>query len=370
MGSVRAVIDLQDWREPDWCGRNRVVFRDGTLIRVDKKSPHGWERRWFVELPALFDDRQFLTLPVLAQSYLMTTPGSNFNYTSDATWNNSNNSVEMIGAGGSGGVVKRGTNACGSGGGGGEYGKTTNFSFASPGTTTATCRVGLGGAAVTSDIGSAAWTSVGNAGGDTWFNGTTQAAATLGAIGGGAGQISSGANCNGGTGGTGGVGTTHVAGGRGGNSTFTTGRSSTGGGAAGGPTNAGGNGTDVSTSTGSKGGDSATATGGAAASANGTPGGTGGNGTDWTTTGNSGGPAGMGAGGGSWAGSQNSSQSSGPGGNYGGGGGGIANTGGGNSSACQASSGAGKNGIIVLTWTPSVGSLAFDPARFLFLMVR
>lgn len=288
----------------------------------------------------------------MTQVFLSTTPGTNFTYTSDATWNNASNTVEVIGAGGSGAACKR-NNALGgdaSGGGGGEYGKTTNFSFATPGTTTAVCRVGLGGAATTGGISSSAETLNGTAGGDTWFNGTTQAGSTLGGIGGAFGGFGASA---GGAGGTGGVGTTHNAGGRGGHATVS-GRIATGGGGAGGTTAVGSNGVDSATFIAATNGGAGGATnGGTAGTGNavGTPGGNGGAGTSFDAT------HGAGGGGGGCSTGLNSAATGGSGGNYGAGGGGCYNAGSGGAASTQAISGAGANGIIVLTWTPAGGAV-------------
>src|ERR1044071_1252769 len=153
----------------------------------------------------------------MTQVFLTSPTGSNQTYTSDATWNNASNSVECLGAGGSGGAIF-GVNSgrpCATGGGGGEWRKKLNFSFATPGTTTATYQIGTGGTAVSrTTTGSVA----GNAGGDTWFDGTTQAGSTVSGKGGGAGQVGSNTAVSGGTGGTGGTGADGSnAGGRGGN---------------------------------------------------------------------------------------------------------------------------------------------------------
>jgi hypothetical protein len=143
--------------------RRRVGWlpRDARLIFVREPKPYGWDTRWFAALS--FDEDQFLTIPVLAQSFLTSPTGSNQTYTSDVTWNNSNNKIEVIGAASSGNsaaVASRGQ------GGAGAYSSITNFSFATPGTTTATYQIGTGGAGVISNTTS-------NAGGSTWFNNAT-----------------------------------------------------------------------------------------------------------------------------------------------------------------------------------------------------
>jgi hypothetical protein len=308
-----------------------------------------------IEFRDLLDRKDFLF--VASVSFFVTTPGSNFTITSDVTWTNANNKVEVIAAGGSGAFAQRSSTTAATGGGGGEYGATTNFNFAVPGTTTAVCRVGLGGAAVQGTIG-AVGTGVGNAGGDSWFNGTTQAGATLGAIGGGAGQFGTSLPV-GGVGGTGGVGTTHRAGGRGG-SIITTNSlgASTGGGGAGGASAAGNTGTDTSTGGGTAGGQgngSLGGTGGAGNSAG--NGSVGNNGTEWDASHGSGG-----GGGGGWA-ALNSAILGGSGGLYGAGGAGCSNNGAGGNANTRATSGAGAIGIVVLTW-PATPTFSRSPTMF------
>lgn len=77
---------------------------------------------------------------------ILTSPtSSNQTFTSPSDWNNSANTIEVIGAGGSAGASAKATTATATGGGGGAYSKITNFSFASPGVTTATYQIGGGG---------------------------------------------------------------------------------------------------------------------------------------------------------------------------------------------------------------------------------
>lgn len=314
--------------------------------------------RWFA-LFHLFDDGQFITIPVLNQSFLTTPTGSNQTYTSDATWNNSNNTVECVGAGASGGAV-RGQNSVGTGGGGGAYSAISNFSFASPGTTTATYQIGTGGASITQSTQGA---TNGNNGGSTWFNNTvdpgngvdnTQCSAQGGRAG------IAGANPqNGGAGGatTSSWGTTKKNGGRGGNSgSFTSTR--TGAGGAGGPDGDGNQGVDgTGSGQGTNGGSSdagsdAGGTAGAGAAGAGSATATaGGNGTKYDTT------HGLGGGGGGASSSGGSATATGGGGgNYGGGGGGAGCT---SNVGTTGISGAGKAGLIVLTWTPATGGVTY-----------
>lgn len=299
---------IEDWRLPQYIWGD-PDFEPGTLLAVDTVT------------------------------FLTSSTGSNQTYTSPADWDNAHNTIELLGGGASGAVAPGARH--GTGGGGGEYGKTTNFSFATPGTTTATYQIAALAAAVTNSA-----TTNGNAGNASWFNGTTQAGSTLGAIGGTNGVSNTGPQ-NGGAGGTGGVGTTHNAGGRGGNLTGATGNGGTGGGGAGGSTGAGNNGAD-SSSTASNvttaGGSGDAGSGGSAGTAGGTTGGTGGNGTEWDASHGSGG-------GGGGATNSGGNATSGSGGNYGAGGAGVEINAG-----STGTSGGGIQGIIVVTYTPLVAS--------------
>lgn len=315
---------------------------------VDRPHGNGWRRDWFVRLR--FGPR-FVPILVLSQSYLVSPTGSNqtTNGGVDATWNNSNNTIDVIAAGGSGGASQITAGCETAGGGGGEHGQTPNFNISNPGTDTFTWQIGAGGTAVFGAAAGSTGQTQGNKGGDTWFNGTTQAGSTLGAIGGSGGGVGL-TGASGGAGGTGGVGTTHHAGGRGGNGTDNTGTS--GGGGAGGPNGAGNQGVDGTGATNGGQGD-------------GSSGGTGGLGTGTGTTGNPGNPGtelgdgihGCGGGGGGLFRSLNGTLGGGnTGGLYGGGGGSTFDTSAfGNS---RAQSGAGAQGLIVLTWTPAAGGAA------------
>jgi len=88
-----------------------------------------------------------------------------------ADWSNSN-TIETVGGGGGGGTPNS-SSFSGSGGGGGGYSKISNISGLSG---TLTIQVGAGGAP-------------GVSGGDTWFNGPTLGASSVGAKGGGAGDV-------------------------------------------------------------------------------------------------------------------------------------------------------------------------------------
>ena len=228
-------------------------------------------------------------------------------------WNNSNNTIEVIGGGGGGftGGFSVGT----SGGGGGAYSKITNLTL-------------VGGNPVTYQVGSGG--GIGTNGGDTYFNGTgaTCSAQSVCAKGGNTGA-------NAGVGGIGGSSASGIGtGNSGGNGASAAGGAGGGGGGAGGPNGVGNNGVQsVSAAVGGSGDAGFGGSGGTF----GAPGGPGGNGTEFDTSHGSGGGGGAGS---------NSGQAGGTGGNYGGGGGGggrLANV-----------SGSGAQGIIVITYTPIV----------------
>ncbi len=245
------------------------------------------------------------------------TSGNNLTYTSDLTWNNLNNTVEVIGAGASGGSAG---NNC-SGAGAGEYRVLTNFIFATPGSTTAQYTIApptAGGSGTGTDAG------------HTFFNGATSSAATLVADGGLHG-LSNGAftGANGGLGG-GQIGNTPFGkggvshpGGNGGSCPAQGNSAGPGGGGAGGPAGNGSTGGGPGLAGGAA--DNGTVAGGPAGSP-------GNSGTEWTT-------AGCGSGGGGPAlGAQGNS-----GGNFGGGG----SAGGGSASTL---SGGGGGGLLALSW--------------------
>jgi hypothetical protein len=301
--------------------------------------------------------------PVVTQVFII----SGTSWTVPADWNSASNSVETIGAGAGGSNAN--VNFAGSGGGGGAYSKGSNLT-------------GLSGT-LTVQVGSAG--SAGSAGGDTWFNGASVPASSVGAKGGAGG----GSNVAG-TGGdqSSGVGTTKFSGGNGAASGANCWPGAGGGGAAG-PNGAGASGSlnDTQISGGGGGGgngngatgtagDSVTGNGGSGGNGNvGTGGGGGdtgsgaGNGTSGTGGGGGGakyqtfhnggngvtgsefdGTHGSGGGGGGGGGRSGAAAGNGgTGANYGGGGGGggYPQTG-----AAWGTGGAGGNGIIVVTYTP------------------
>lgn len=295
-------------------------------------------------------------------------------WTVPVDWNSGDNSVELIGGGGGGGTWDQ------KGGGGGAYAKSTNLVLM-PGASIS-YSVGAGGAGY---IGASSTNATDGA--DTWFNGATFSAASVGAVGGTNGSVTSGSNAPG-TGGSAasGIGTTKFSGGSATNSTNYTGGGGAGGphgnGGSSGPSNlnytgtgggGGGGGTD-SPSTGNGGanfagtgaglfGTSVSPAGGSGsngggggggfsnADANGGPGGAGGAGSEWTAT--DGATAGSGGGGGSAGGdTANPPFAGGSGGLYGGGGGS-----GGSESGTNGNGGNGAQGVIVITYVAASSNL-------------
>jgi hypothetical protein len=285
-----------------------------------------------------------------------------------ADWNSAGSTIETIGAGGGGETANEGH--AGSGGGGGGYSRITNLSLTAG--SGVTLRVGTGGAA-------------GSAGGDTWFNGTAFAISSVAAKGGGGG-----ADDLGGAGGaaTSGIGTVKYDGGSGGTNNANPYGGAGGGGAAGpngagaggvgstigsdyGGGGGGGNGGGLSTAgsspSGAAGGNGGAAADGTGGGSGGSGGGTaGGNGSHGSGGGGGGGnsgagggnggngnewPSAYGSGGGGGGGGAFVSAPGGTGGLYGGGGGGSGYAAGG-----FAAGGSGAQGLIVVTYTPTVGA--------------
>ena len=259
-------------------------------------------------------------------------------WTVPADWNNANNTIETIGGGGAsadqvGGIGK-------GGGGGGAYSKITNLSLTP--SASVDISVGTGGAHDGTTTG-----------GDTWFNGASLAASSVGAKGG-----SGTSNGTGAAGGVAddGVGTTKYSGGAGGNSGVW-GYTGGGGGGAGGPDGAGANGStngvgdpsDIGGAggTGGNGSGGAGGAGGAGLGGSGSPGGAG------TELGSS---KGSGGGGGGAGGASVQDGAGGTGGIYGGGGGGA----GGSSASSNSNGGSGGNGVIVVTYIPATPNTTND----------
>lgn len=364
------MIDPRNWAEPDWKGRERIVTREGEIfidadacqiVRVEYRRDYGWDVKWFAWFGPfnLFDERQFWTVPVLSQSFLTTTPGSNATWTYDATWNNSNNTIECLGAGGSGSASQiTTTTARVYGGGAGGYTRQANVAVSG----NTTYRIGLGGTGVPGAALGSSGTATGVDGGDTWWNDTaypTTGSNKVGAKGGIGGQLTGSTESA--TGGAGGSSssaypnspTAAYSGGAGGGRAGALNGGAAGGGGAAGFSANGSPGVAVTTTAGTDGGAAGTDTGGTAGTALSTSGtaGAGGDGTYWASS-----PTKYGSGGGGGGGytGSNAAVTGGAGGKYGGGGGSARSSGGGNNSATRATSGAGADGIIVLTWTPAV----------------
>ncbi len=286
-----------------------------------------------------------------------------------SNWNSANNTIEVIGGGGAGGLNTTGLlspmNATGGGGGG--YSKVSNLSLA-PGASISYA-VGAGGPSVSASKAAPGVELNGNPGGDTWFNASSLAnCVSLGsgscvAAKGGAGGVSSLNNNNpiaGSAGGlsTGGVGTVKYSGGSSG-STSGSGLQVTGGGGAAGP-NGAGNPSGAATvsyaaTDGGSGGAGSGGAGGTGVKDSAAVGNPGFSGTEWNT--------GHGSGGGGGAlegyGDSNIDTIAGSGGNYGGGGGGAVGS---ISSSNVSVSGAGAPGIIVITYTPAGGPISLSSA--------
>jgi hypothetical protein len=317
------------------------------------------------QLRELVQRHDFIFLATVV--FLVSPTGSLQTYTSDATWNNASNTIECVGDGGSGGA---GNNANGNGAGGGAYALIANFSFATPGTTTAQYEIGPGGAAVTA-VGYSGIQN-GNSGSGTWFNGTTLAGSSVGADFGlfGAGNYYANGPGAGGLAANS-IGSTKYSGGSGGGNPLGENYGSDGGGGAAGLNGAGNNGVAESNNTsGTNGGSGDAGSGGAggtgSASWTGTPSNAtaGGNGTEYGTRGSGGG----GGSGMSFDGITPYFGTGAAGGLYGGGGGGGSISGA-SSSSNNVTSGAGAQGLIVLTWTPAGGG-AVDTLGQTILRVR
>jgi hypothetical protein len=277
-----------------------------------------------------------------ATQTVVLTSGTTWTVPSD--WTTSGSSIEVIGAGGSGGVALGTNNSLETtGGGGGGYSKVTDINL-TPGATLS-YKIGVGGPAVSRTTNGS---TNGNTGGDTYFcnsnsncGSISDTAVLVGAKGGvGGGAKTSLSSTAGGAGGaaSGGIGTVKYSGGAGGGITGSpSARGSTGGGGAAGPSGAGVNGVSLASPS------NVSSEGGAGDAGLGGAGGTssaydGGAGTEWDL--------GHGSGGGGRGRQASSAGSPGNGGAYGGGGGGgnVNLTGG------PATSGAGQTGIIVIKY--------------------
>ncbi len=244
-------------------------------------------------------------------------------WTVPADWNSSNNKIEVLGAG-AGGASFNFTSAGSVGGGGGAYSNITNLAL-TPGATV-NYAIGTGGAGETSS-------KAAQGGGDTWFNATVYASASVAAKGGSA--VSSGNTGGAGGAAASGIGTVKFSGGNGGNSG--TNNAGAGGGGAAGPDGNGVNGVAGASGSSSNGG-----AGGAGDNGSGGTGGIGG--TSGSKAGGTGSASTISGGGG--GGGYSSDGNGGTGGTAGAGGGG------GGSGDNPTIGGQAANGEIVITYTP------------------
>jgi hypothetical protein len=291
----------------------------------------------------LVQDSRFKFLGII--TFLVSPTGSNQTFNVPLNWNSALNKVETIAGAGSGGASQgaNGTvSGAASGGGAGAYSAVLNLVFV-PGST-ATYQIGAGGASVSSAVFGTSAVN-GNPGGDSWFNGTTLAGSSVGAKAGGAGLASNGGGAfNGGAGGlaSGGVGTTKHNGSGGGLIPSTSGGfyAASGGGGAAGPNGDGGAVSTPGLNSTSAGGsaDNGTVSGGAAG---GVTGSNGNSGTEFD------GSHGCGSGGGAGLSTSATAATGGSGANYGGAGAGAAGD-----QLGSGVSGAGAQGIIVVTNFP------------------
>lgn len=271
----------------------------------------------------------------MAYKYIYLESGTQWEVPID--WNDSDNYIECYGGGASGA-----SGAFCAGGGGGAYALRRNLSLKVG--TTVNYQVGAGGA-------QSSWSSIGTAGGNTWFNGTNYGSSSCAAPGGAAATYPGGPTAFGGVGGQasacrGGNGVTTsppaagyaYSGGNGGSS------SSYSGGGGGGAAGPGGNGFNGSS-------DQNQTTGGAGGAGGGYPssgagaGGAGGN----SKEGSAGGNGGAGGGGGGGGSTNSLGYSGGNGGFWGAGGGGSGFS---NFNYTSSRGGAGAPGIIVVAWNP------------------
>lgn len=277
----------------------------------------------------------------------LTTTGSAQTYSRPSDWNNGNNKIETLGSGASGGASHKNAStsvaAVATGGGGGAYNFVNN---ATVNVSSVTYIIGSPGAAVFAPSGSF---SAGNAGGDACFGNSVISGSTVASKGGPAGNANRSTSAtplsgSGTAAAASGVGSGFDGGGSGtaDQATANTQSASGGGGAAGG-TGAGNTSANAAVNAQTSGGSADGGSGGAggASAGSGVNASPGGNGTEWDAS--------HGSGGGGGASRDTSGGSNGGnGGNYGGGGGGESRNGGSTANV----SGAGIQGIIVVTYTP------------------
>src|SRR5262249_15280286 len=95
----------ESWLTPKWNGRRRIAHPvkwtrlpdyDVGVAFVQTRAPHGHENRWFLYFRR-FNERDVTAFPVLAQTVITTSLDATQTITSDPSWNNANNSIEVIG---------------------------------------------------------------------------------------------------------------------------------------------------------------------------------------------------------------------------------------------------------------------------------
>lgn len=317
--AIYGIASITRWevkaKHPDgslfWCGffydREEVdAFLHALILGTLVHQPPLWRSPVPEWHPDMF--RIPLIYECTTVSFLTSPTGSNQTFNVPSDWNNANNNVSTIGAGGTARVAGAGSG----GGGGGAFSRQTPVTLTPGGTTTY-------------QIGASTNVATVN-GGDTWFAGTTLAGSQVGAKGGNSTNGTSGAS---GGAAASGVGGTKNSGGAGGNG-------GTGGGSGGGGGAAGPNGTGGAGGLNSNGGG-----GGGGGNGGGTAGGTGTACCCTTTgTGGNGGNNSLGAGGGT--GGVGTDGGNGSNGGGGGGGGGV---------TAPANEGDGGNGGNGVEWT-------------------
>jgi hypothetical protein len=170
---------------------------------------------------------------VVTNVVILTTAGSLQSWTVADDWNDADNSIHVIGGGGGGG------GHIGGGGGGGAYSSISNLNLTPGGSVS--YQIGTGGTAGSVIFGGTS----GGGGGDSWFNGASLGASSVGAKGGsgGAPNFANSAAAGGASGsGIGTVKTSGGAGGRAGTGGDDRDEGGAGGGGAGGPNGNGGRG--------------------------------------------------------------------------------------------------------------------------------
>jgi sugar lactone lactonase YvrE len=245
---------------------------------------------------------------------------SGTSWTVPSNWNNANNTVEVIGAGGA-----HKSSSATAGAGGGSYSKANNLTLTP-------------NSSVPYNVGISGLVSPGES---TWFGSTSRSSALVAAAGGC--NATSSSNCTNST--SANIGSLIYAGGKGGNDGYSAGFAAGGGGAAG-PHGGGSRGQDSGQYSGGSGGAGDNGYGGAGGADSNGPASPGGAGGEYTST--TGGTAGSGGGGG--AGSNRNGGGS-TGGAYGGG------AGGGNTSGTVS----GGKGLIVVTYAPNPALFVTNP---------